>query len=231
MPKPRSKDPLLAATTSILIPALKPVGFRRISNRSLVRICNDILHAIELCYSGWGGRIFAVNCSAVPLVPPTEYTYSTWGEVLPDGEDTSTSYKSRTWDGQTHERADKSMERIVQALRIRTLPYFASVATTESFLSLLEKYSNQHHHVHFQRACCLVKLQRLEEAREQLTEAIRGYIADGRTWCFPKAAQCEEMLKAICAGTHLELYERWKMETIRNLKLTKIVPHGAGHVA
>jgi hypothetical protein len=31
------------------------------------------------------------------------------------------------------------------------------------------------------------------------------------------------MLKAIREGTSLELYERWKMETIRHLRLEKIV--------
>jgi len=36
MPKARSQDPLLAATTSYLIPVLKPLGFQRLGTRKFV---------------------------------------------------------------------------------------------------------------------------------------------------------------------------------------------------
>jgi hypothetical protein len=156
------------------------------------------------------------------LVPPTDHIYLTWGDRL---RDEMTGHAR--WHGQTHELADASMERIVQLMYKRVLPsYFAQLETTEAFLELIQKRPDPDHHTHFQRACCLVKLQRLGEATEQLTAAISGYVKDGRSWCFPKAAQCEEMLKAISEDKSLGLYEQWKMETIRNLKLEKIVPNG-----
>jgi hypothetical protein len=220
MAKARSKDPLLAATASILLPVIKPLGFQRYGSRKLVRICDDILHLIGPWYSGWGGRNFYVECCVMPLVPPTDSIYLTWGDRLLDE---MTGHSS--WPGQTHELADASMQRVVQLMYKQVLPsYFGRLETTESFLTLVQKRQDPDHHVHFQHACCLVKLRRLDEASEQLTEAIRGYIKDGRSWCFPKAAQCEEMLKAISEGTALPLYERWKAETIRNLRLEKVVP-------
>jgi hypothetical protein len=221
MAKSRSKDPLLAATTSILLPVVKPYGFQRYGSRKLVRICDDVLHLIGPWYSGWGGRVFYIDCCALGLTPPTDGIYLTWGDRL---RDEMTGHDS--WPGQTHELADASMERVVQLMYKRVLPsYFQRLETMEDFLALLEKRPDPDHHVHFQRACCLVKLQRLDEAGGQLTAAIRQYVEDGRSWCFPKAAQCEEMLKAIGEGTSLEVYERWKAETIRKLRLEKVVPN------
>jgi hypothetical protein len=222
MPKTRSKDPLLAATTSILLPVVKPFGFQRYGSRKLVRICDDILHLIGPWYSIWGGRDFYIDCCAMPLVPPTDFIYLTWGDRL---RDEMTGYDS--WPGQTHELADASMQRVVQLMHKRVLPsYFEQLETTEAFLGLLQRRPDPDHHTHFERACCLVKLQCLDEANEELTAAIRGYVEDGRSWCFPKAAQCEQMLKAISDGASLELYQRWRTETVRNLRLQKIVPTG-----
>jgi hypothetical protein len=184
----RSKDPLMAATTSILMPVVKPFGFQRNGSRKLVRICDDILHLINPWYSGWGGRDFYVECWAMPLVPPTDHIYLARGDRLLDHNGHS------LWAGQTHELADSSMERIVEILQKQTLRFFASIETTESFLALLQQRPNPDHHEHFRRACCLVKLQRLGEASEQLAAAIRGYISDGRSRCFPCVAQCETMV-------------------------------------
>jgi hypothetical protein len=221
MPKARSKDPLLAATTSILLPAVKPFGFQRRTARSLDRICDDVLHSISPWYSGWGGRDFYVPYSVMPLVPPTDFEYVARGTRLWDPIG-----KSYSWPGQTHELADDSMQRAVLLLQAEVLPnFFARVETTESFLTYLQQEPKADHHEHFRRACCLVKLQRLDEAMLELNAAIIGYVADGRDWCFPKIAQCEEMRKAISAGTSRQLYDEWKTQTIKNLRLEKIIPH------
>lgn len=176
---------------------------------------------IEPWYSSFGGRDFYVECCAMPLVPPTNFIYLSWGERL---RDDMTGYTS--WAGQTHEITDASMARVVQLLYKKVLPsYFQRLERMEGFLALIEKRPNPDHHTYFERACCLVKLRRLDEASGHLTEALRRYMQDGRSWCFPKAAQCEEMLKAIRNGLSLQLYDRWKQETIRDLKLEKIVPN------
>jgi len=223
MAKSRSKDPLAAATTSILFPAVKPYGFQRYGSRKLARICDDVLHIIGPWYSGWGGRDFYIECCAFGLTPPTDCIYLTWGARL---RDEMTGYDS--WPGQTHELADASMERAVQLMYKRVLPsYYQRLEKMEDFLVLLQKRPDPDHHTHFQRACCLVRLRRLDEASRELTSAVRQYLEDGRSWCFPKAAQCEEMLKAINEGRSLELYELWKSETIRNLRLEKIIPNQA----
>jgi hypothetical protein len=221
MPRARSKDPLLAAANSFLLPALKPFGFQRKGTRMLVRICDDVMHVIDPWYSSYGSRKFHVECCAMALVPSTDFIYLTWGERL---RDEMTGYT--LWPGQTHELADASMERVVQLMYKQVLPsYFQRLERMEDFLALVAKRPDPDHHTHFERACCLVKLQRLDEASSHLSEAVRGYMKDGRSWCFPKAAQCEEMLTAINEGSSLQLYERWKTETIRALKLEKIIPY------
>ncbi len=220
MPRTRSKDPLLAATTSILLPVVRPFGFRRYGSRKLARICDDILHIIGPWYSGWGGRDFYVECCALALVPPTDCIYLSWGNRL---RDEMTGYDS--WPGQTHELADASMQRVVQLMYKRVLPsYFTQLETMDAFLELLQMRTGPDHHTHFQRACCLVKLQRFAEANEELAAAIRHYVQDGRDWCFPKAAQCKQMVNAISDGTSLELYRQWRMESVRNLRLQKLLP-------
>ena len=218
MPRARSKDPLLAAENSFLLPVVKPFGFQRRGSRMLVRICDDVLHIIDPWYSSYGGRDFYVTCCAMGLTPPTDFIHVSWGDRL---RDETTGYDS--WPGQTHELADASMRRVVGLMYKRVLPsFFQRLETMQDFLALLEKRQDPDHHTHFERACCLVKLHRLDEASGHLTEAVRRYMKDGRSWCFPKAAQCQEMLRAISDGSHLQLYERWKMETIRGLKLEKI---------
>jgi hypothetical protein len=221
MPKARSKDPLLAATTSILLPAVKPFGFQRLSNRALARICEDVLHLIEPWYSGWGGRSFYVSCSAMPLIPATDYFYSARGDRVRNEMNQSDS-----WAGQTHVLADASMERVVNSIQKRELPFFFSIESTESFLTLLQQRPNPDHHEHFRIACCLVRLRRLGEARECLIAAMRAYAEDGREWCAARSARCGQMVEAIDKDTSLELLDSWKLETIRNLKLEKIASKG-----
>jgi len=154
------------------------------------------------------------------LVPPTDHFYLTWGERLRDPRNNRES-----WPGQTIELADDSMQLIAHLMQTQVLPaYYTRIETAADFLDLvLLKRTDPDHHVHFERGCCLIKLERFEEASHELAAAIKQYLEDGREWCFPKAAQCEQMLKAIAEGTALDLYEQWKAETIQNLKLEKIV--------
>lgn len=221
MPRARSKDPLTAARNSILLPALKPFGFQGQGTRNFFRMCDDVLHTIAPWYSSTGARIFVVEYCAMGLTPPTDFIYITLGGRLCD----ETTGRELWLPGETHELADASMERVAHLMLRRVLPsFFQQLEKMEDFLALLQQRANPDHHAHFQRACCLVKLQRPDEAKEQLIAATRGYLEDGRSWCYAKAAQCEEMLKAISGGSSLELYQRWKAETIRALRLEKILP-------
>jgi hypothetical protein len=219
MAKVRSKDPLLAATTSILLPAMKRFGFVHLRKRELARVRDDIVHYIMPWYSGYGGRNFYVDYGAMPLVPPTHFHYAACGSRVWDEVN-----RRYTWEGQSHELADASMERVVESVQRKVLPFFTSIETTEGFLT--EQSSNLDHHGQFRIACCLLRLRRRNEAVEHLNAAIRGYAKDGRDWCPAYAAQCESLLKAIGDGTDASLLESWKLETIHNLKLEKIVSNG-----
>src|ERR1017187_3188192 len=120
MPKARSKDPLLAATTSILLPALRPFGFQRKGNLELDRVRDGILHFVSPGYFR-GTGLFRVEYGAMPLVPPTDFLYFAWGNRLRYEEN-----RYEGWAGDTHELADASMQRVVKLMRERVLPLFAS---------------------------------------------------------------------------------------------------------
>lgn len=220
IPRPRSKDPLTAAAASILVPALKPLGFQRHGTRKLVRMHEDILHSIDPSYSPTGGGCFYVECWAMPLIPPTDFFYHCRGERLRDEVEPYS-----LWPAETHERADASMQRVVQLLHERVLPFFETIKSTEAFLALLQSSPEQSHHEHFRVACCMIRLGRVSEAADHLAEAIWQYNEDGRSWCPPYAVQCEQMLGAIGDGTSLELLDKWKAQTIRDLRLEKILPY------
>jgi hypothetical protein len=63
----RSTDPLTAATTGILIPALRLQGFQRNSNRVIARIKDDILQFLDLQLSAYGGKDFCINYASISL--------------------------------------------------------------------------------------------------------------------------------------------------------------------
>jgi hypothetical protein len=219
MTKPRSKDPLLAAITGILLPTLKPYGFRRKGTRQLIRITDGILQSVFPWYSGWGGRDFYFSYSIMPLVPPSDFAYEAAAERLRDAA------RRQLWPGQTHELAAESMQQIVQMLPESVMPLFTSTETVEGFLTLLQQRSSPDPHRLFWMACCLTRLHRLDKAKKRLLEAMDGYkaVVYGRDWALARADLCEQLLLSIDHGTSSELLEQWKLQTIRNLKLEKFV--------
>jgi hypothetical protein len=66
----RSKDPLPVATTSLLLPALRPLGFTKKSAWVIGRIRNEILQLLDLQLSSFGSGDFCVNYASVSLFFP-----------------------------------------------------------------------------------------------------------------------------------------------------------------
>jgi hypothetical protein len=68
----RSKDPLTAATTSVLKPALTSLGFQGRGSRDFVRINDGVLQLINLQLQAYGSKDFCVNYSATTLYEPKD---------------------------------------------------------------------------------------------------------------------------------------------------------------
>src|ERR1051326_9553378 len=109
MTRPRSRDPLTAATSAILIPFLRPNGFRRASNRLIARLTDGMCQFLWLHLSGWVGKDFRVHYVTLSLFCPRDFLVLQAGDCLqrPNG--------SVLWlPAQTHELADESMATVIR---------------------------------------------------------------------------------------------------------------------
>lgn len=223
----RPKDPLTAATIAILKPAVDELGFKTDGSRSFARVRDDVLQGFSLQLSAWGSKDFAVNYYAFTLVSPREHFVSLAGGRLPRG-------KSRDgwWASKNHQRADESMREVVGGLTTFCFPWFVRTSTTAGLLDVLleehaEKRSPDAHYL-FEIACCLVHLGRTAEAQSVLSEAVAAFRKSHqehsvRTWCLVGLERCELLQTAIRESTQVQLLAKWREDSIRNLKLEKIL--------
>lgn len=85
-----------------------------------------------------------------------------------------------------------------------------------------------HAHYLFDIGCCHAYLGQLAEAQQELTRAIAIYREwyhemPERTWCLEGIARSERLLAAMRDSRQEELLVAWRTDSIRNLKLEKIV--------
>src|SRR4051812_29017625 len=128
----RSKDPLTAATTAILKPALTPLGFHKLGSRTFARVLDGVLQYFSLQLSAWGGKDFAVNYAAITLYSPREHFVILSGGRLPRGKS-----GDGWWASKTPEFADSSMHDVVARLAVHCLPWFERTSTTAGLLTVL----------------------------------------------------------------------------------------------
>ena len=132
----RSADPLTAATTAILLPQIRPAGFRRKTNRVIARVCSDILQFLDLQLSAFGGKAFCVNYASISLFCPREFL------VLQPGDRLRRDNGAEAWvSAKTHEEADESMKLVAQLFTIQALPFFDSTRTPEGLLASFQRES------------------------------------------------------------------------------------------
>jgi hypothetical protein len=215
----RSADPLAAAVTSILLPFLRPHGFRRKSNRVLARLSADILQFFELQLSAHGGKEFCVHYAALALFCPRDH----W--VLQPGDRLRRENGAEAWfPAASHEVADTSMREVTQMARDQALPFLDATRTVEGLLAILEKERwGSQHHLSLEKGCCAAKLGRLDAAQEYLHRAIALYREDGRAWCAEGIERCEQLLAAIRAGAADDLLRQWTTHSIGRLRVQSLV--------
>jgi hypothetical protein len=215
----RSKDPLTAATTSILMPALQAHGFIRVTNRLIARDRNLILQSISLQLSQWGNRMFCVNYAVNSLFRPREFL-----TLSPGGRLKRRRFGGEVWwDSDTHEKADEAMQEVTSLILSKTLPWFDKCDTVKGLYKILsrERWGSRHH-LEFEKACCLARLGRLDEAKDRLDTAIKLFIDDGRDWTPQYVNECQDLIDAIERGNHDQLLSDWVEWSIGQLRLGKL---------
>lgn len=220
MPRKRSKDPLTAATTSVLLPALRPHDFKRVTPRIIGKVTDDIFQFFNLQLAAFGGKDFCVNYASMLLSAPHDSLVLTYGDRLRDelGVD-----KWRPAD--THASADVSMAEVVGLLEEQTLPFFQQTETRAGFLEYLSfSLGRQHqHHDLLNIAACAAALGQHEESVDRCRDAVRLYEEDGRSWCAEYIGYCRELINAVENGTAATCLMQLKKRTVQNLRLEKLV--------
>lgn len=208
----------MAATTSVLLPALGPLGFKKRSPRVIGRIRNGIFQFLDLQMSSFGEKNFCVNYASVSLSFPRAFLV-----LEPGGRLRNAGGTEAWWPASSHDMADNSMQEVVQAFQDQAIPFFTSTETVGGLLDvLLTQDRMPQHHVKFELGCCLAKLGRMEDAEGYLARAISLYRADGRTWCQEYITKCEELIGAIRRGVASDLLQEWTRQSMRVLRLEKL---------
>jgi hypothetical protein len=218
MTRARSADPLVAATTSILLPALRPLGFRRKSDRVIARVHADILQFFDLQLSSYGGKRFCVNYASLPLSPPRDCLVLAYGDRL-RGE-----AGGEVWfDSSTHDRADEAMGRVAALAQAQAVPFFEATASIEGLLARISRFAlaEQHHGI-LDRACCMARLERFDEAHALALQAVVRYRKDGRPFCAAYVELCDQLIAGLAEETAGELLRRWVERSVGALRLEKL---------
>jgi hypothetical protein len=218
----RSKDPLTAATTTFLKPAVSGHGFVPFSKRCFVRLTNRILQFLDLQLSAYGSQDFAVNYFICPVFPPREFVGSTLAGRFPRG-----ASGDGWWSAEDHGRADASMQDVVNKFDTFGLPLFERTSDMPGLANELSRISTDGNpHTFFALGCALLSCQEAHRALEVLQTARRLYQEcyeefPQRDWCLTSISQVDELLAAIAEGNHDALLDQWERETWVHLKLSK----------
>src|SRR5262245_13837417 len=128
----RSKDPLTAATTAILKPAVAPSGFEKLTTRMFGRIRNGIVQWFDIQVSMYGSRDFCLNHSSQPLFVPCDHFAVIVGGRVPRGKS-----GDGWWPSRTIEAADESMGEVASIFESRVLPWFEQTSVVAGLLDEL----------------------------------------------------------------------------------------------
>jgi hypothetical protein len=212
MPRPRSKNTVTAAITSILKPALLPLGFGPIGGRGFGRINDCILHYIGVTVTAWSSPDFWIEYALLTLVQPHDHIYLTWGDRL---RNNGRGYR---WQAYWHEDADHSMINVVAALGRLAFPFFDAHGSPQTMIQLVRSDLGVEHHKHFELGALQAWLNETNDAKRSLQQAARLYDEDyneslqmglDRSWTMDYKRQVEVLMAAMDAGEHRELQLRW----------------------
>ena len=219
----RRKDPLTAASTAILQPVLDPLGFKKLGLRNFARVTDGVGQYLSLQLSAFGSKQFAVNYAAITLYCPREHWVLTPGGRLPRREN-----GDGWWSAETHELAHKSMQEIVEKLKMRCFPWFTKNSTTEGLLQELSRRLQDVDAPYlFDIACCQTKCGKFTDAKKTLVKAKKSYLERYKgmpacTWCLAGIALCEELESALQESRQEQKIEEWLRFSIAHLKIEKL---------
>jgi len=214
----RAKDPLSAATTGILVPALQPHGFRRGSTRRLGRLGACAFQLLELQKSASGSADFCVNYASMLLVPPVDHLV-----LQPGGRLRGARGGDAWWPAAGPDQADESMRQVVAAVRAQALPFFQATRSAGGLYDQLAREEwGSRHHLELALGACAAWLEDLGSARAHLGRAIALYAGDGRSWCAGFSARAQALLDAIDGGVHGALLRGWRAESVQALGLGEL---------
>lgn len=218
----RSKDPLTAATTSILKPALVDHGFRRHTGRCFVRYQRPVAQFLDIQLSSWGSKDFAINYFILPLFPQREYIGSNFAGRFPRGKS-----GDGWWSAKDHSRADRSMEHVIEKFRSFGLSIYDASQTIDGLIQSLEPMTTTGNtHVFRDYAFCLIYTGNTSQGLQQLGVAKTAYqktLDDmpSRDWCVNAIGECDRLAEACAAGEQDALFDQWIDASEGALKLKK----------
>ena len=128
MARKRSNDPVTAATTSYLWPYLKEKGFVKSTARNFAREINGFFQQIWIDANGFSGKSSVrVHYNVMPIAEENVSSYS-----VGDGID--------SWDMSDHEKADISMQEIIEVIDKDLIPKMDSYSNFESYVYQFREY-------------------------------------------------------------------------------------------
>jgi hypothetical protein len=223
-----ARDPISAATTSLLLPGLEAEGFKRFTNRIIARIVDDTFQFVSVHLSRRGTRWFKLHYASICLFRPRDGLPLQPGDTIFRTVESSSALrrlfriKERrfAFDGTGPESANASMSEAAPLVAAQAIPFFERTRTTLLLYEILRKERwGAEHHLQFQMGCCLARLQRLSEAEKALRRAVRLYEKDGYDWCRDEIKRVNSLLTAIKEGRSDEQLNAWTRTSISNLEL------------
>ena len=216
----RSKDPLTAATTSVLKPALAEHGFRRHTGRCFVRYQRPVAQFLDIQLSSWGSKDFAINYFILPLFPQRAFIGSNFAGRFPRGKS-----GDGWWPAKDHARADSSMEEIVEKFHSFAIPIYDASATIDGLIRSLKPMTvSGNSHILRDYAFSMIYagdtskgLGEMDGARNAFQKAL-GEMSS-RDWCAAAVRECDRLAEACAAGEQAALFEQWIERSEGTLKL------------
>lgn len=182
--------------------------------KMLLQPIQPLLRFILFDPSGFDKKGFYIDVGIVPLYIPMQYFGWNFGTRIRDRANR---------DGWQSDAPNLTRE-IVTAIKTQAIPYLAQGASLGDFIALVEKSSRSNPHVLEALGYSLIKVGRYSEAQNILTFTLDTIDLTSH-WQREIHVRVSAILEKLCndVNTAQAQLAGWEKETLRNLKLDKIV--------
>jgi len=193
-------DELKKAITSVILPVLAPLGFRRQGVRNLARVENEIVQKLYFQLAGGGTRDFRVTCCA-NLIPANDFATLRPGFELGSG---------RWLPSLIQQEAADSAALVLRWVIAEALPFFEQTRNLAGYADAIaaENWGTSHHGM-FRRGVAMAQMGRTAEADALLEEARANYLDDNRPWVGDYIAKIDALNQALRTGGEIALIQTW----------------------